>query len=108
MFIQQMMTLPAKAPRMSAFTVDDIIEQMCSLHVFKVDPDLAIDTFRELKEAKVTDAYGRRFDYEAFRRLVSKHPASRKCACRTQEPDEEGVRKAHRTRRQEGSRRCFR
>ena len=76
MFIQQMMTLPAKVgQRMSAFTVDDIIEQMCSLHVFKVDPDLAIDTFRELKEAKVTDAYGRRFDYEAFRRLVSKHPA---------------------------------
>lgn len=76
MFIQQMMTLPTKVgQRMSAFTVDDIIEQMCTLHVFKVDPDLAIDTFRELKEAKVTDAYGRRFDFEAFRRLLSWHPA---------------------------------
>ena len=39
------------------------------------DPNLAIDTFGELKEKNQTDAYGRGFTFDAFKSFLSKHPA---------------------------------
>ena len=62
-FMAQMMAFPAlkKGAAMVASTVDDIISLMTTLPMHESDPNLAIDTFRELKEKNQTDAYGRGF-----------------------------------------------
>lgn len=82
MFIQQMLNFPVKGARMLASTVDDIITQMTTMPVFAADPNLAIDTFRELKEKGHTDAYGRGFTFENFKEFISAHPALRRLRLR--------------------------
>ena len=75
-FMAQMMAFPLKkGAAMVASTVDDIISLMTTLPMHESDPNLAIDTFRELKEKNQTDAYGRGFTFDAFKSFLSKHPA---------------------------------
>lgn len=82
MFIQQMLNFPVKGAKMLASTVDDIIWQMTTMPVFTADPNLAIDTFRELKEKGHTDAYGRGFTFETFKEFLSAHPVLRRLRLR--------------------------
>ena len=78
MFCQLLMNVPRKGGQLAAHTVQDILDMMTSLAIFVVDPNLAIDTFRELKDLSdkkgLTDAYGRGFGFTAFRTFLTQHP----------------------------------
>ena len=78
MFCQLLMNVPRKGGQLAAHTVQDILDMMTSLAIFVVDPNLAIDTFRELKDLSdrkgLTDAYGRGFGFTAFRTFLTLHP----------------------------------
>lgn len=78
MLCQLLMNVPRKGGQLAAHTVQDILDMMTSLAIFVVDPNLAIDTFRELKELSdkkgLTDAYGRGFGFTAFRTFLKQHP----------------------------------
>ena len=65
--------------KLRASTVDDIIKEMCTRHVFRVDANLALDTFRELRAMNATDIYGQTFTMKKFRELVNNHPVLSKC-----------------------------
>jgi len=75
-FLLMMLKVPVKGARkaLTFFTRDDVIEEMTTLPPFVADPNLAIDTFRELKEKNQEDAFGQRFDFGAFKSLLSSHP----------------------------------
>ena len=58
MLMQMLTLLPGKpGDRNGAWTVDDAIRAICTIHVFRMDVNLAIDVFRELKENKVQVQY---------------------------------------------------
>jgi hypothetical protein len=71
-----MLTLVPGKPgeRVDAWTVDDAIRYLCTITVFKLDVNLAIDVFRELKEREIEDCYGQRFSHKKFIEFVSQHP----------------------------------
>lgn len=85
-FVMQMLSFPLKGAANVALTVDDFITALTSQHNFVSDPNLAIDTFREVKETMkkkgATDGHGRSLTFEKFKEFLSAHPTLRRLKLR--------------------------